>query len=171
MVRNIWTLVLIVATVTLHVSSAKAQVPATVAATDGTKVATFQAEGAQIYECKVGSDGNLNWVFREPIATLLFNGKTVGRHYAGPTWEDMDGNAVTGKAVADAPGTTPNDIRLLKLDVVSHRGSGTLANVATVLRLNTHGGVAQGACDKAGTFLSVPYSATYVFLHKGDTRE
>jgi hypothetical protein len=29
----------------------------------------------------------------------------------------MDGNAVTGKAVADAPGTTPNDIALLKLDV------------------------------------------------------
>ena len=170
MVRNIWT-VLIIATVALHVGSAIAQVPATVAATDGTKVATFQAEGAQIYECKVGSDGNLNWVFREPIATLLFNNKTVGRHYAGPTWEDMDGNAVTGKAVADAPGTTPNDIRLLKLDAVSHRGSGTLANVATVLRLNTHGGVAQGACDKAGTFLSVPYSATYVFLHKGDTRE
>jgi Protein of unknown function (DUF3455) len=98
---------------------------------------------------------------------LLLNDKTVGRHYAGPTWEDMDGNAVIGKAVADAPGTTPSDIALLKLDVVSHRGSGTLANVATVLRLNTHGGVAQGACDKAGVFLSVPYSATYIFLRKG----
>ena len=42
-------------------------------------------------------------MFREPIATLLLNDKTVGRYYAGPTWEDMDGNAVTGKAVADAP--------------------------------------------------------------------
>ena len=167
MVRNICSLVLMVATIALHVSSAMAQVPATLAATDATKVATFQAEGAQIYECKVGSNGNLNWVFREPIATLLLNDKTVGRHYAGPTWEDMDGNAVTGKAVANAPGKTPNDIALLKLEVVSHRGSGTLANVATVLRLNTHGGVAQGACDKAGVFLSVPYSATYIFLRKG----
>jgi Protein of unknown function (DUF3455) len=53
----------------------------------------------------------------DAIATLLLNDKTVGRHYAGPTWEDMDGNAVTGKAVADAPGTTPSDIALLKLDV------------------------------------------------------
>jgi len=167
MVRNICSFVLTVVTAACYVSSAMAQVPATVAATDGTRVATFQAEGAQIYECKIGSDGNLNWVFREPIATLLLNDKTVGRHYAGPTWEDMDGNAVTGKAVANAPGKTPNDIALLKLEVVSHRGSGTLANVATVLRLNTHGGVAQGACDKAGVFLSVPYSATYIFLRKG----
>ena len=167
MVRSICSFVPTVVTAAFYVSSAMAQVPATIAATDGTRVATFQAEGAQIYECKIGSDGNLNWVFREPIATLLLNDKTVGRHYAGPTWEDMDGNAVTGKAVADAPGTTPNDIALLKLDVVSHRGSGTLANVATVLRLNTHGGVAQGACDKAGVFLSVPYSATYIFLRKG----
>jgi Protein of unknown function (DUF3455) len=117
MVRNICSFVPTVVTAAFYVSSAMAQVPATIAATDGTRVATFQAEGAQIYECKIGSDGNFNWVFREPIATLLLNDKTVGRHYAGPTWEDMDGNAVTGKAVADAPGTTPNDIALLKLDV------------------------------------------------------
>ena len=58
--------------------------PATVAATNGTKVATFQAEGAQIYEYTMGNDSNLSWVFREPIATLLLNDKTVGRHYAGP---------------------------------------------------------------------------------------
>ena len=54
-------------------------------------VATFRAEGAQIYECKPGNDGKLAWVFREPIATLLLDDKTVGRHYAGPTWEHRDG--------------------------------------------------------------------------------
>ena len=32
-------------------------------------------------------DGALTWAFREPIATLFQDGKTVGRHYAGPTWE------------------------------------------------------------------------------------
>ncbi len=35
-----------------------------------------------------------SWTFREPIATLLDDGKTVGRHYAGPNWEDNDGSAV-----------------------------------------------------------------------------
>jgi transposase len=44
---------------------------------------------------------------------------------------------------------------------------GTLADVSTVQRLDTHGGVLQGACDHAGDFASVPYSATYVFLRKG----
>ena len=48
---------------------------------------TLHAEGAQVYECKAGSDGKLAWAFREPIATLLLDGKTVGRHYAGPNWE------------------------------------------------------------------------------------
>jgi hypothetical protein len=39
--------------------------------------------------------------------------------------------------------------------------------VTTVQRINTQGGVLAGACDKAGTFHSAPYSAEYVFLRKG----
>jgi hypothetical protein len=49
-------------------TGAMAQVPATVAAPGETIVATFQGEGAQIYQCKAGDDGKLTWVFREPIA-------------------------------------------------------------------------------------------------------
>jgi len=167
MARNICLLVLTFVAAALYVSGAMAQVPEAVAAPGVTRVATFQGEGAQIYECKAGSDGKLSWVFREPIATLLLNGKTVGRHYAGPTWEDVDGSVVTGKVVGNAPGATTNDIPWLKLDVVSQRGGGALANVTTVQRLDTHGGAAQGGCDKPGAFLNVPYSATYVFLRKG----
>jgi len=65
---------------------------------------------------------------------------------------------------ATPPGATANDIPWLKLDVVNRRGSGTLADVTTVQRINSHGGAAQGACDQAGAFRSVPYSADYVFL-------
>jgi hypothetical protein len=88
-------------------------------------------------------------------------------HYAGPTWEDVDGSVVTGKAIGNVPGATANDILWLRLNVVNHRGSGILADVSTVQRLDTHGGVLQGTCDRAGDFASVPYSATYVFLRKG----
>src|SRR4051794_3116648 len=88
----------------LTVSSfAQAQVPAAIAAPGETAVATWHAEGAQVYECKAGSDGKLAWAFREPIATLLLDGKTVGRHYAGPNWEHLDGSAVVAKAVGNAP--------------------------------------------------------------------
>jgi hypothetical protein len=97
----------------------------------------------------------------------MADGKTVGRHYAGPNWEDADGSAVTGKVLGNAPGATANDIAWLKLEVIAHRGSGALSGVTTVQRINTMGGQLAGACDKVGNTKSVPYSADYVFLRKG----
>jgi len=149
-----------------HTIGAQAQVPAAIAAADATAVATFHAEGAQIYECKSGSDGKLAWAFREPIAALVLDGRTVGRHYAGPTWEDADGSAVVGKVAASAPGTTADDIAWLKLDVTGRRGSGALADVNIVQRINTKGGALRGACEQAGALRSVAYSADYVFLRR-----
>ena len=149
--------------------SAKAQTPLpdAIAAPGETVVLSVHAEGAQVYECKASADGKLAWAFREPIATLLVDGKTIGRHYAGPNWEHIDGSAVVGKVAASAPGAGPNDIAWLRLDVVSSRGSGVLTGVTTVQRIHTQGGKFEGPCETAGTFKSVPYSADYVFLRKG----
>lgn len=147
-------------------SSAHAQMPAGVAAPGETAILTVHAEGAQVYDCKAGADGKLVWTFREPIATLLLDGKTVGRHYAGPNWEHMDGSAVVGKVAGRAPGATPKDIPWLKLDVAERRGNGVLTAATTIQRINTQGGVAEGPCDKAGAFLSAPYATDYVFLKK-----
>jgi hypothetical protein len=153
----------------LVVSARAAEAPLSdaIAAPGETIVLSVHAEGAQVYECKAGSGGKTGWAFREPIATLLVDGKTVGRHYAGPTWEHSDGSAVVGKVVGNVPGATPNDIPWLKLEVISRRGSGLLSGVTTVQRINTKGGKLEGACDKAGATHSAPYSADYVFLHKG----
>jgi hypothetical protein len=147
-------------------SGAAAQVPDSIAAKGETAVLTVHAEGAQVYECKADAGGKLTWQFREPIATLMADGKTVGRHYAGPNWENVDGSAVVGKTSGNAPGATANDIPWLKLEVISRRGSGVLTNVTTVQRINTQGGKLDGACDKAGATRSAPYSADYIFLHK-----
>src|SRR2546421_631679 len=146
--------------------AARAEVPAAIAAPGETTVATWHAEGAQVYECKAGADGKLAWAFREPIATLLLDGKTIGRHYAGPNWEHMDGSAVVAKVAANAPGSTAKDIPWLKLEVTSSRGSGALSGVTTVQRINTMGGRHDGACEKAGALHSEPYAADYVFLKK-----
>lgn len=146
---------------------AKAQVPDAIAVPGETLVATLHAEGAQIYECKADAGGKLVWQFREPIATLLAGGKTVGRHYAGPSWELADGSAVTGKVVGRASSATAKDIPLLKLEATSNRGPGQLSGVTTVQRLNTRGGAADGPCEAARTFLSVPYAADYAFFRKG----
>jgi Protein of unknown function (DUF3455) len=147
--------------------AAETPLPDAIAAPGEAVVLSAHAEGAQVYDCKAGTDGKLAWSFREPIATLLVDGKTVGRHYAGPNWEYSDGSAVVGKTSGSAPGATPNDIAWLKLSVVSQRGSGLLTGVTTVQRINTKGGKLEGACDKAGSFSAAPYSADYVFLRKG----
>ena len=158
---------LLLGAATLVPSASAEGLPAAIDAPGLTEVLKAHAEGAQVYECKADSAGKLAWAFREPIATLFADGKTVGRHYAGPNWEDSDGSAVVGKAAGSAPGATAMDIPWLKLEVTSHRGSGILTDVTTVQRINTKGGVLAGACDKAGDYQSAPYSADYVFLRKG----
>jgi hypothetical protein len=104
--------------------AASAQVPEQIAVPNATEILKAHAEGAQVYECKADSSGKLAWVFREPIATLLVDGKTVGHHFAGPSWEHNDGSVVVGKAVGNAPGATAKDIPWLKLEVAARRGSG-----------------------------------------------
>lgn len=157
----------IVLTGSLVNATAQTPLPQAIAAAGETAMLTLHAEGAQVYECKPGADGTLAWAFREPIATLFSDGKTVGRHYAGPNWEYSDGSAVVGQVTGTAPGSVAMDIPWLKLGVISRRGSGVLSPVTTVQRINTMGGKLNGACYKAGSYESVPYSADYVFLRKG----
>lgn len=148
-------------------ATAQTSLPEAIAAPGETAMLTLHAEGAQVYECKTSADGALAWALREPIATLFSNGKTVGRHYAGPNWEYSDGSAVVGQVVGTAPGQVAMDIPWLKLGVTSRRGNGVLSQVTTVQRINTMGGKLNGPCYKAGSYESVPYSADYVFLRKG----
>ena len=148
-------------------ASAQKALPEAIAAPGETAVLKLHAEGAQVYECKNGTDGTLAWTFREPVATLILDGKTVGRHYAGPTWEHIDGSTVVARPVANAPGKTAADIPWLKLEITFGRGMGLLTSTMTVQRVNTSGGVHSGPCEKAGVFYSAPYSTDYVFLRKG----
>ena len=163
--RSVFALLLLSGSL-VSVDAAEAPLPAAIAAPGETVVLTVHAEGGQVYECKAGADGKLAFAFREPIATLIVDGKTIGRHYAGPNWEHSDGSAVTAKAAGNAPGATGEDIPWLKLEVTASRGNGVLSGVATVLRINTRGGKLEGPCDKAGSFKSAPYAAEYVFLRK-----
>lgn len=153
----------------LSTSIAAAEIPDAIAVPGETLIAMLHAEGAQVYECTADSTGRLAWQFREPIATLIANGKTVGRHFAGPNWTLDDGSTVSAKVVARAAGTTAKDIPLLKLAAAPQRGTGLLAGTTTIQRLNTKGGIAEGTCAAAGTLLSIPYSADYAFYRKTQT--
>ena len=96
---------------------ASAQTPFAIAGRGNAVVATLHAEGAQIYECKSDSGGSaeqsgtLTWQFREPIATLIVDGKSIGRHYAGPNWDHTDGSGVKARCSQVRPARPPRTSR------------------------------------------------------------
>jgi hypothetical protein len=137
--------------------------PKEIAVPGATPVATFEAAGGQIYACAKNAKGSLEWTFREPIASLFHDGKTVGRHFAGPTWEFSDSSRVTAKLAAKTPPKTAKEIPWLKLTIVEPAKSGPAASATTVLRIDTRGGAFEGACSHEGELHVEPYAAKYVF--------
>ncbi|TXC67290.1 DUF3455 domain-containing protein [Piscinibacter aquaticus] len=124
--------------------------------------------GEITYECREKKDmaGAHEWAFVAPVATLYSaDRKTVGKYYAGPTWEAADGSKVTGKQVAVAP-AAPGNIPLQLVKAEPAMGAGAMQGVAYIQRLNTKGGVApSAACTAAnkGQRQQVAYEADYVF--------
>lgn len=129
------------------------------------------AKGVQIYTCSASTtnSGGFEWVFKAPQADL-FNeqGGTIGKHYAGPTWEAADGSKVVGevKEKADAPNGV-KAIPWLLLKAKSTAGNGLFSNVTSVQRVDTAAGLAPAAADcnqsKKDTEAQVGYTAAYYF--------
>lgn len=163
--KRFWRVAVVVPALAIAHGAVAAEIPEAIAVKGETVVLQVHAAGAQIYECKADASGKMAWQFREPIASLFLDGKTVGRHYAGPSWE-VQGSVVVGKAVGKAPGATAKDVAWLKLEVTDQHGDGPLKGVSTVQRIATAGGNLEGSCDKAGDLRAEPYAADYIFLKK-----
>ncbi|MGC1524247.1 MAG: DUF3455 domain-containing protein, partial [Steroidobacteraceae bacterium] len=111
------------------------------------------------------------WVLKAPDAELFdAAGHSIGRHYAGPTWEAKDGSRVTGEVAARVNSPDSNSVAWLLLGAGSVPaaipGGGLFAGVRYVQRLHTHGGNAPP--QECNQFLvdrevRVPYSAEYWF--------
>lgn len=129
-------------------------------------VLAAHARGVQIYDCKAGSDGAMHWTFRAPEAALVdADGKALGSHYAGPTWESTDGSKVVARVSAQAEAPDASAIPWLLLTTTSSSGPGVLNAVTHVQRVATAGGRAPaGTCDAAQPEARVPYTATYLFF-------
>ena len=126
--------------------------------------------GELTYECRAKPDtaGAYVWTFVVPVATLYTADKSraVGTYYAGPTWQANDGSKVTGKQLAVSPASTPNAIPLQLVQAAPTTGSGDMAGVSYIQRLNTVGGVApKDVCNAntVGAKQQVKYEADYVF--------
>jgi Protein of unknown function (DUF3455) len=146
------------------------QVPDAIRAPAGERVVlAAHATGSQIYVCTAGSDGKPQWTLKAPDADLrdAQGGAAVIHHSAGPTWSHRDGSAVIGKATAKAPAPNPDSIPWLLVSVTEHRGSGVLASVTHIQRINTVGGQPPPAsqCSDANRNAEMrsSYSADYYF--------
>jgi hypothetical protein len=131
----------------------------------GNKLAfVLDGVGAQIYDCKAAADGGASWVFRAPEAELFRHGRLAGTHYAGPTWEGLDGSTVVGARVSGVT-VDASAIPWLLLKGTGS-GKGRMGKVTYLQRLETVGGLAPSSgCDATtvGAVADVEYSALYVF--------
>jgi hypothetical protein len=108
--------------------------------------------GTQTYTCGIAGS--------TPEAELIGTGGRI-HHFAGPSWQSRrDGSLVTAFKLKESAraGTIPE----LLLQVNSHSGHGILEKADFINRLLTSGGTAPADCP-AGTKVSVPYKAVYVF--------
>ena len=127
------------------------------------------AEGVQIYTCGATASGGYAWGPSTPRADLFDGeGKTIGRHYGGPSWETRDGSRVTAARV-DSVTVEPTAIPwlLLKATPVPGTEGDRLDATTFIQRVATEGGLAPAAGEctaaSAGTVREVPYEADYVF--------
>jgi len=93
-------------------------------------------------------------------------GKRIGRHYGGPTWEGIDGSKVVGEVKGREPSTETGAIPWLLLVAKKHEGNGVFSRVSSIQRLGTVGGKAPAeGSDRSnlGMELRVPYTAMYYF--------
>jgi hypothetical protein len=122
------------------------------------------AKGVQIFRCeRVGNA--YEWRFRQPEAELFdAQGQPQGRHGASFSFEHRDGSRLLGEVVAHDRADSPDTLPWLLLSAKSF-GSGALAGVSYVQRVNTRAGMPPAGCSagQANRLLRVEFSADFVF--------
>ena len=131
----------------------------------------LNAQGVQVYACRPrANDPNAyGWSFVAPEATLAEGGATVGRHFAGPTWESSSDRSSVKGAVRERQDGGAGNIPWLLLAATPAATEGRFAGISSVQRVATKGGVEPTApCDasKVGEEMRVPYTADYYFYKR-----
>jgi hypothetical protein len=119
--------------------------------------------GFQVYTCTETPNGP-KWVLTAPDAKLLNAwGKTIGSHFAGPTWKLKDGSQVQGERKGSKKSPEAGAVPWLRLDAKAGTGTGKFAGIAYIQRTDTHGGMAAESACKPGESSKVSYKAKYTF--------
>lgn len=156
----------------LGATTAAEDIPANLAPPSGSVLLfELEARGVQIYTCTADPDDSTApvWKFKAPEAELLNErGEVVGTHFAGPTWQVLDGTTVVAAVRERADAPDEGAIPWLLLEATEHAGNGVFSMISHVQRLDTVGGatpVADCNEDLVGAEANVPYEATYAFYY------
>ena len=128
------------------------------------------ATGVQIYECRLSAQqpGRYEWAFVAPEAELFDQrGNRIGRHYAGPHWEALDGSKIVARIRARSDAPRGNGVPWLLLSARSVGENGAFSKVTSIQRTNTVGGLPpKDGCSQAtlGTPARITYTADYYFF-------
>jgi hypothetical protein len=153
----------------LFASTPLAQAQTGLRVPDGQSVLfTARGAGVQIYVSRPSANvaGTFEWVLKAPDAVLLdAEGKKIGKHYGGPTWEANDGSKVAGTKLASLDSPKPGAVPWLLLKAAPAPQPGIMAGVTYVMRVDTSGGAhpsrpPHGPDDQS----RVRYRATYIFF-------
>ena len=121
-----------------------------------------RATGYQIYACALNANGKPAWTLKAPDAELFDEqGRTIGKHFGGPTWQLNDGSQVTGKMAAKADAPDPTAIPWLLLTVTGHSGNGRLNGVTSIQRVNTVAGLSPAAPECSESSGEVEFKSSY----------
>ena len=136
---------------------------------EATLEAAFPARGVQIYVCAAPAAGGVPaWTLKAPHALLFEGFETAAIHFAGPSWQALDGSLVTATRAGSAPSPDIDSIPWLLLQAATNVGPGLFADTTWIQRLETDGGAAPATgCDDAhlGAQTLIPYRADYFFYH------
>jgi hypothetical protein len=146
-------------------------VPGEIQVPEGNKVFLVgHAIGVQIYSCN-----GVSWGSATPRANLYDDhGKLIITHFAGPTWQAMDGSRVVGLAekMVTVDLTAIPWVRLSAASTAAGPDGDRLVATTFIQRIATTGGLAPPAADcsaaTAGTVAEVPYTADYYFWKHTD---
>jgi hypothetical protein len=146
-------------------------VPGEIQVPEGNKVFLVgHAIGVQIYSCN-----GVSWGSATPRANLYDDqGKLIITHFAGPTWQAMDGSRVVGKAekMVTPDLTAIPWVRLSAASTAAGPDGDRLVATTFIQRIATTGGLAPPAADcnatTAGTVAEAPYTADYYFWKHTD---